>query len=71
MATPAHTQPQADFAISIDLIQAGMGFAVSMTIDDRRGLTTRINLATDSAEQFAKAILIAIEQAKTKLVIPN
>jgi hypothetical protein len=48
-----------------------MGFAVSMKIDDRRGLAVQLNLAVDAAEAFAKAILIAVEQSKTKLVIPN
>ena len=70
MATNAQPQP-ADFNISLDLIQAGMSFAVSVTVEDGRGLTMRLILQAQAAESLARAILAAVEQAKTKLVIPN
>jgi hypothetical protein len=70
MATNAQPQP-ADFNISLDLIQAGMGFAVSITVEDGKGLTTRLILQAQAAESLARAILAAVEQSKSKLVSPN
>jgi hypothetical protein len=69
VATVPQPQPQpTDFNIDIDIIQAGMSFAISMTVDDRKGLTSRLILAAPTAEQFAKAILVAVEQSKTKII---
>jgi hypothetical protein len=65
--TPA---PPADFNINLDLIQAGNTWTLSITIFDGRGIQINLNLHTSAAEQFAKAILVATEQAKTKLLLP-
>jgi hypothetical protein len=66
-----HLVQKADISFNLDLIQIGLEYAVSITAKDNTGLSLNLLLKAEIAAQLGKAITVAAEQAKSKIVLPS